>query len=275
MYWKQKYWIFLFWTNPIWKNEETKLIIDLIQFNDYSFSDITISNIPDSYDWNTFDLSTYQLSTHGQWLSNRLIKDKTLTIKWRIIAENQWDLEEKIKRIKANILQWEGKLYLKRSNWILQTKAIVSNLSIPRENRTINWIEITITFKILDPFFYSTNINELAFYDVNWIFNTSLRYTNGSHEAKPSVFIAFKQAEDVNQIVLNINGKILQINERIKEWDSISINSEKLDIAKNWKYWIDYIWEFGEIKAWENTIWIEINGTFNSEIFIKYRDTYV
>lgn len=275
MYWTSLYSLFLYWSNTIRKTTENLFDIDLIWFNWYDFSDIIISNIPDSYDKNSIDLQTYERSTHGQWLSNWLIKDKTLTISWWLLAENSSELDAKIRRIKANLLNWEWMLYIKKENSIIQTKAVVSDFSLPRESWSINSLQISITFKILDSFFYSLKQKELWYFDVNSNLNATLLYSSWTHDAKPSVFISFKEAFNVNQVILKINDKTLIVNEIIKTWDSLSINAEKLDVAKNWKYWIDWLWEFWELKTWENTISISFNWEFNTEIFIKYRDTYV
>ena len=275
MFWTSLYSSFLYWSNTIRKTTENLFNIDLIWFNWYDFSDIIISNIPDSYDKNSLDIQTFNLSTHWQWFSNWLIKDKTLTVEWWILANSLSELEEKIRRIKANLLAWEWVLYFKKEKWILQTKAFVSNLFLPRERRTINSVQISVTFKILDPFFYSLKQKEVWYFDVNANLTATLLYSSWTHEAKPSVFILFKEALNVNQIILKINDKTLIVNEVIKSWDSLSINAERLDVAKNWKYWKDWLWEFWELKTWENTINLSFNWEFNTEIFIKYRDTYV
>ncbi len=275
MYGKWWYAQFLYWNTTRLNQKESQFDIELIWFNTYTFSDIIISNIPDTYDKNTIDIQTYEHSSHGLGLSNWLIRDKTITINWRILAENENELEKKIKRIKANLLTWNWTLYLKKSDWILQTKASVTKLEIPRESWTINSVNITIIFKILDPFFYSTKMNEIWYFNINKNLTTTLLYNEWTHNAKPSVFISFKDAQYTNQILLSINWKKLLINQRIKAWDSISINAEKLDVAKNGKYWIDWIWEFWELQTWENEINIEIDWEFNTEIFLKRRNTYI
>ena len=275
MYGKWWYAQFLYWNTTRLNQKESQFDIELIWFNTYTFSDIIISNIPDTYDKNTIDIQTYEHSSHGLGLSNWLIRDKTITINWRILAENENELEKKIKRIKANLLTWNWTLYLKKSDWILQTKSSVTKLEIPRESWTINSVNITIIFKILDPFFYSTKMNEIWYFNINKNLTTTLLYNEWTHNAKPSVFISFKEAQYTNQILLSINWKRLLINQRIKAWDSISINAEKLDVAKNGKYWIDWIWEFWELQTWENEINIEIDWEFNTEIFLKRRNTYI
>ena len=275
MYGKWWYAQFLYWNTTRLNQKESQFDIELIWFNTYTFSDIIISNIPDTYDKNTIDIQTYEHSSHGLGLSNWLIRDKTITINWRILAENENELEKKIKRIKANLLTWNWTLYLKKSDWILQTTASVTKLEIPRESWTINSVNITIIFKILDPFFYSTKMNEIWYFNINKNLTTTLLYNEWTHNAKPSVFISFKEAQYTNQILLSINWKRLLINQRIKAWDSISINAEKLDVAKNGKYWIDWIWEFWELQTWENEINIEIDWEFNTEIFLKRRNTYI
>ena len=275
MYGKWWYAQFLYWNTTRLNQKESQFDIELIWFNTYTFSDIIISNIPDTYDKNTIDIQTYEHSSHGLGLSNWLIRDKTITINWWILAENENELEKKIKKIKANLLTWNWTLYLKKSDWILQTKASVIKLEIPRESWTINSVNITIIFKILDPFFYSTKMNEIWYFNINKNLTTTLLYNEWTHNAKPSVFISFKEAQYTNQILLSINWKKLLINQRIKAWDSISINAEKLDVAKNGKYWIDWIWEFWELQTWENEINIEIDWEFNTEIFLKRRNTYI
>lgn len=251
------------------------IMIEQIGFGAYDFSDILISNIPDSYDGNEFDLQTYQLTTHGQGLSNRLIKGKRLTIKWWIQAANQEELEKKINRIKAYLLNGEQTLYIKRKSWLLKTKAVVAGLSIPRESRTINTVEIMITFQISDPFLYSEYTNELGFFGINALFNTTIEYLSGSRSAKPTFYITFKTAENVNQVELTVDQKLLQINQAIKAWDILTISGEKLDVALNGKRGIDRVGEFGELAIGESSVQVKINGTFEAEIFIQYADTYV
>lgn len=281
MYWKNLFSTFLYWTlwTTKWSGGEGS-VIDEIWFNDYNFSDIIISNIPNDFDWNTIDVQTYNLTTHGQGLANWLIKDKTLTINGWIIAE--WDgeegakeLERKINRIKWNLLQGEWILHLKRKTWTLQTKAVVSAFSIPRESHTINAIEIAINFKILDPFFYSESLSELAMYWVDQEITQTVNYSSGSQQAKPSIFISFNQAIGVDTIWVTINGKTIQIENEINDGDIIDINAEKLNVWINGVYGINRLWEFGWLDFWDNEVNIKMNWEYNADIFIKYRDTYV
>ncbi len=247
----------------------------VIAFNNYDFSDIIISNIPDDYEWIRLDVQSYELSSHGQGLWNRLIKNKTIQIDGRIVAENTVSLEAKINKIKSKLLQWESLLYVKRAEWILQTKAIVTSISIPRETRTVNTISISFTFTILDPFMYSLEKHELAYYWISWNFYTSIFYETWSHEANPVIFIMFWNWTNANNLQVTIWQKKVQINWTHTSWDIISLDWEKVDVAKNWSYWIDWVWEFGELNFWENPIEIKCTWTANYSVFIQYRDTYV
>ena len=247
----------------------------VIAFNNYDFSDIIISNIPDDYEWIRLDVQSYELSSHGQGLWNRLIKNKTIQIEGRIVAENAVSLETKINKIKSKLLQWESLLYVKRAEWILQTKAIVTGISIPRETRTVNTISISVTFTILDPFMYSLEKHELAYYWISWNFYTSIFYETWSHEANPVIFIMFGNWTNASNLQITIWQKKVQINWTQTSWDIISLDWEKVDVAKNWSYWIDWVWEFGELNFWENPIEIKCTWTANYSVFIQYRDTYV
>lgn len=247
----------------------------VIAFNNYDFSDIIISNIPDDYEWIRLDVQSYELSSHGQGLWNRLIKNKTIQIEGRIVAENTVSLEAKINKIKSKLLQWESLLYVKRETWILQTKAVVTNISIPRENRTVNAISISITFSILDPFMYSLEKHELAYYWISWNFYTSIFYETGSHQANPVIFVMFGNWTNANNIQVTIWNKTVRVNESIISWDILSLDWEKVDVAKNWSFWIDWVWEFWNLDFGENPIEIRCNWTANYSVFIQYRDTYV
>ena len=249
--------------------------IELIWFNWYNFSDIIISNIPNDYDWNSLSVETYQLSTHGQGLWNWLIKNKSLTIKGRIIAENQLQLEEKITRIKTSLLQWQSVLYLKRGIWILQTTAVVSGIAIPRETWTVNAIEIEINFTILDPFFYSVERHELAYYWINSDFYTSLFYETWSHSAKVGIFVMFWNWSNVTDTSILIWNKSIHVNENFRVWDILYLDWENTDVAKNWRYGIDRYWEIWELTFWENPIIINTTWVAKYSVFIQYRDTYV
>ena len=247
----------------------------VIAFNNYDFSDIIISNIPNDYEWIKLDIQSYELSSHGQGLWNRLIKNKSLQIEGRIVAENTVSLEAKINRIKSKLLQWESLLYVKRESWILQTKAVVTNISIPRENRTVNAISISITFSILDPFMYSLEKHELAYYWISWNFYTSIFYETGSHQANPVIFVMFGNWTNANNIQITIWNKTVRVNESIISWDILSLDWEKVDVAKNWSFWIDWVWEFWSLDFGENPIEIRCSWTANYSVFIQYRDTYV
>ena len=249
--------------------------VDIIGFNWYNFSDIIISNIPDDYAWHSISVETYQLSTHGQGLWNWLIKNKTLSINGRIVAENQVQLEDKIKKIKTNLLQWQSVLYLKRASEILQTTAVVSRISIPRETWTVNAIEIEIIFTILDPFFYSVQRHELAYYWISSDFYTSLFYETWSHSAKVWVFVMFGSWTNVSKVSLLIWDKTVKVNESFVAWDILYLDWENVDVAKNGRYGIDRYWEVWELTFWENPIIINATWVANYSVFIQYRDTYV
>ena len=247
----------------------------IIAFNNYDFSDIIISNIPDDYEWISLNIQPYELSSHGQGLWNRLIKNKSLKIEGRIVAENQVLLESKINKIKSKLLQGESLLYMKTTYGILQTKAVVSQISLPRESWTINTIPISVTFSILDPFMYSLEKNELAYYGISWNFYTSIFYETGSQPAKPVLFIMFGNWSNASNTQITIWNKTVRINETVTAWDILSLDWEKVDVAKNWSYWIDWVWEFWDLTFWENPISITSSWTANYSVFIQYRDTYV
>ena len=249
---------FLFNTTLYWSLSTTTswgwwwdVSFKVIAFNNYDFSDIIISNIPDDYEWIKLDIQSYELSSHGQGLWNRLIKNK------------------------SKLLQWESLLYVKRESWILQTKAVVTDISIPRENRTVNAISISITFSILDPFMYSLEKHELAYYWISWNFYTSIFYETGSHQANPVIFVMFGNWTNANNIQITIWNKTVRVNESIISWDILSLDWEKVDVAKNWSFWIDWVWEFWNLDFGENPIEIRCSWTANYSVFIQYRDTYV
>jgi hypothetical protein len=122
---------------------------------------------------------------------------------------------------------------------------------------------------------YSLEKHELAYYWISWNFYTSIFYETWSHEANPVIFIMFGNWTNANNLQVTIWQKKVQINWTQTSWDIISLDWEKVDVAKNWSYWIDWVWEFGELNFWENPIEIKCIWTANYSVFIQYRDTYV
>jgi hypothetical protein len=122
---------------------------------------------------------------------------------------------------------------------------------------------------------YSLEKHELAYYWISWNFYTSIFYETWSHEANPVIFIMFWNWTNANNLQVTIWQKKVQINWTQTSWDIISLDWEKVDVAKNWSYWIDWVWEFGELNFWENPIEIKCTWTANYSVFIQYRDTYV
>jgi hypothetical protein len=122
---------------------------------------------------------------------------------------------------------------------------------------------------------YSLEKHELAYYWISWNFYTSIFYETGSHQANPVIFIMFWNWTNANNLQVTIWQKKVQINWTQTSWDIISLDWEKVDVAKNWSYWIDWVWEFWELEFWENSIEIKCTWTANYSVFIQYRDTYV
>ena len=80
---------------------------------------------------------------------------------------------------------------------------------------------------------------------------------------------------DCSSVSLLIGNKTVRVNESFTAWDILFLDWEKVDVAKNWRYWIDWIWEIWELEFWENPIVINTNWVANYSVFIQYRDTYV
>lgn len=251
------------------------MLIEHIGFGEYDFGDIIIRNIPNSYDGHQFEVQKYPLTTHGQGLSNWSIKGKTLTIEGWILADNQLEFEKRVDRIKSQLLRGKQKLTIKRSYGLVSTEAVVAQLSIPRSQRTINATEIRIVFEIMDPFWYGVETTEVGFGDVVSDFETTLSYREGAFATKPTISIAFHQAEGVDRIRYTLAGKTVTITTTIKQGDFLMINGDKLSIAQNGVRGVDWIGEFGELNIGEQPLKLEINGNYRAEVFIAYKNCYV
>ena len=85
----------------------------------------------------------------------------------------------------------------------------------------------------------------------------------------------FWRWSNCSSVSLLIGNKTVRVNESFVAWDILFLDWEKIDVAKNWRYGIDRVWEIWELEFWENPIIVNITGVANYSVFIQYRDTYV
>lgn len=273
MYSTHNYGTILLGTNKL--SGKNHRIIETMEFGGYDFSDIIISNIPDSYAGNDFAIQYYHTATHGQGLNSWHIKGKKFTMQWRIRAESASSLEKTIDRIKAYLLKGKQTLSIVREYGVIQTQALVSSLSIPREQRTVNAVPINIGFDIFSPFWYGIEKTEKGFSGITSVFNELIPYYNGSYPTTPIIYITFNEASWVDTIHYELNNKIVSITTPISAGTVICIDGEKINVTKDGTHTIDWHGEFGELPIGERPIKITMNWSFSAEIFIVYKNCYV
>lgn len=246
-----------------------------LKFGTYAFDDVIISNIPNDYDDIALDVNYYKIAGNGKGLSSWNIKDKTLTIQWRIIAKDQSDLEKKIDRLKSQLLKGMKILQIKRTYGFIQTQAVVSQLKLPRSSRTIDAIPVHIVFDIFDPFRVGLKATQHTYTDISWPLQTTLVYKDGTHPSQPIIYLHFSQAENVQKIRYKLRQKMVTVYTSVQAWDLICIDGERLNISKNGVRGIQWDWEFADLPLGEHPLEIMIDGNYTAEIFIVYKNYYV
>lgn len=271
MYWKTKYGEILGNTTP-----PINIIEDNIVFNWFSLNNnniITSSFNPDElmdFEYNTFNIP------REDWkgLLSRYFREKTLNLKWVLIAGTPDDLTDLIDNFKKNIYKIEG-IFKYKAKWIFrEIKATCIDITIKRENYNLTFVNFDITFKSNEPFFYDSQNQSLLFENVSILPRTEWIINEWSSEVKPIIYNIFKDWTNLTDFNAKSNNIWITYSWIIVWWDILEINGQTKEVKLN-SILVDYSWTFPELQAWYNTVIFSWTGIINAEISVIYKKTYL
>lgn len=277
MFWSSElFWKLIFWTWLSWW-----VYWSWIDFwyNWYSFNsdNFRLRNIPNIDDASSIMLDQYNIAlSHWWWFNGYYMKPKKLMIQWTLLAQSASELEAVIDWLKYAVLQKQKELVYTKRDWMrLTTTATCTNMSFERQAHNITFLPVNIEFTILEPFFYSTTVNELTDYWNTGAITWTVSVVTWQYEIEPQIYITYNSATTVTSLTFDLNWSEITINKTITTGDLIIIDCKEKDVLINSVWWQDYNWQFPTLPLWDTTYTLTSNWTYNIDLLIQWKNAYV
>ncbi len=204
------------------------------------------------------------------------MKPKKLVIQWTLLAQSASELEAIIDWLKYAVLQKQKELVYTKRDWMrLTTIATCTSMTFERQAHNITFLPVNIEFTILEPFFYSTIVNELTDYWNTWAITWTVSVVTWQYEIEPQIYITYNSATTVSSLSFELNWSEITINKTITTGDLIIIDCKEKDVYINSVWWQDYNWQFPTLPLWDTTYTLTSNGTYNIDLLIQWKNAYV
>jgi len=255
---------------PITVNESN------IVFNWYSLQSarvVTQEFNPDElmdFEYNTFN----NPRTDWKGFLSRFFREKNITIKWTLRADNADDLVDLIDEFKKNIYQIKWVFKYKAKWEFRQILATCTDITMKRENNNVSFMPFNITFQSNEPFFYNATNESFLFENISTSPRTEWINNPWSSNTSPYIYFIIKNATWTNAVSVNIWGLNLSYGWTIATNDILLFDCKNKQVLLNWVE-VDYTWTFPEFVPWNNTTIFTINGTFLADISVIFNKTYL
>jgi len=254
-------------------------VLSVASYIGYSFNSsvFRLREMSDIEDWPTLKRNDYDIAeAHGEGLYSYYFKNKKITIQGKLAWETVTELEENMTALKAALaLHGQTLKYQRIDGKLLETTASVTNLKFDRKAYHLTFVPVEIEFTTIDPFFYWTVLNQVNFEWRVANFTWNVPYTTGSFNAFPLILLTFVGATSVTSVEITLNGTQITINENISPSDTILINCKTRDISINSIPGVDYEGTFPELSIGTNPIVVDIDWTWEADIYVLWNNTYV
>ena len=227
----------------------------------------------DKYDWFKTSLRWFDfpnddwkgyISNYFRW---RSIKLKVL-VRW----ENETEFNKKLDEVRKFVAK--NQVYLEEKVNDSYRRIMVNIISCPIDKKYYNvtFLEFTIEFTALEPFWYDRDNTTISFLSVTS--NLQEEITNEwTADIYPKINLGFTSASWTENVSVKIWDTEISINETIQNNDILIFDCLNKSVLLN-NTEIDYNWTFPKMEVWTNIINFTIDWTFEADINILYKKTY-
>lgn len=253
------------WTPPILNQEDRALNgfwimnskIYVREHEDQPILDLDSFNIP-RRNWGWF------LWHYNRWRNIKL----TIAIKW----DDQADFYTEYQTLMTYLNIQNVKLDVKV---LWEFRRIVCNLvwlPIKKNHYNINFIDLEINFKSLEPFWYLVDRQTDSFLSKTSDLNVSIT-NNWSVVSDAKIYLTFNSASWVSSIQITNWTQTITLSESITTSDVIIIDWELKKVTKNWNN-IDFTWTFLDFQPGSNPFLTTLNWTYNVDYTVLHKVNY-
>lgn len=235
---------------------------ELIYYNDLALDGtdsngniMTVSHFDWFFDTPDRDYDDYaRSSVVGWWLIEAIDRKKVITVYGVVRWTTNSLFEQKINEVNKALRENEKDLYI-RIDWVYRiAKATCTKISYQRNNFNNTFCEFTISFQVLEPYFWKEN-------GVEYIYSvTSSPYTasfdnNGYAPSNPEYVLSFRWSSAVTVVAIATNWYTITITKSSGSWwagDQLRVNWSTMVVTENWTE-IEYDWLITPLSPGSNT----------------------
>lgn len=273
-------WIYFNQQTFNWPAQGSEPFTDTLQYNSYNFpnTNFRLTKISGLDGTENIKLNAFDIAQgNGEGFSSYLLKRKPITVEWVIKADTVAGLEDAIIALKAKMLKGNKTLkYNMEDGTTLVTTASCTSIAIPRDYYHLTFVPVTLTFTVLDPFFYSQTTQEASYLNKSANFSAIVVNSGWSFEAEPMIYFYFWTGiAGIWQVSVTIWDTTITVNEAIGDGDVLLIDGKNKEVKINDVGGKDYEWTFPVLDIGANALSISTDDpTWNADIYVTRYDTY-
>lgn len=207
---------------------------DDIVFNGFSLANgstivcnqINYDNLGD-IDYNTFK---YPRSNGGGVVS-KYHRSRTVQARFTLRSSTANELNSLIDSFKKWLRKTEGNLDIRVNGEIRRVKATVTDIAFDREHYNITFIQASVTFRTVEPFFYNTYVQSW-YYEGRTVSFFEEIVNEWSAESNPAFYFLLRTGSATTQISVWF-GNTITVNGSFVAGDILVIDSENKRVLKN------------------------------------------
>ena len=226
-------------------------------------------------EWNVVDLTSFDFpKSNWKWLLWYYLRGKNITLKTTVRWSSISDFQNRLDDLRKNLFKSEVNLDIK-VDWVVR-RIKVNCVAAPKilNNYNITFIQLDITFKTLEPYFYELSNQTSTYLSKTASFNEYI-VNEWTILSEPRIYLNFKTwISWTNNISITIWDYTIIVSETIVNNDALVINCEDKTVKIN-DIWVDYNWLFPFLDTDWNSLNFTINGTFEVDINIINKINYI
>lgn len=232
-----------------------------------NFADINNGSIVENNIYNKPDID-------GVGLNSYFLRAKTVTLNGTLKASSKQELEQLMSTMLGQLAIPNRTLQVLNAGNYYRAEAYCTNLNtiFKREHFHNTFVSFSVVFQVNSPFWESLILNSITYSRTATL--TEEIINTGTAKADPVITISFNSATTVTEIELVFWVYTLTILETISASDIVRIDSENKEVLLNGVA-IDYTWRLPLLELGSNPFTITIDGTYNVDIGINYRDKFI
>jgi len=233
-------------------------ILTLFVNRNYSSVEYNKSAIP-QWDWDSY------ISAFNRW--------RTFDIDFAIKWENQIIVDTLLDEM-TTALSFKEWVFKFLSSWVFrEIKATMTAINI--SERTCVYILGTITFQTSESFRYNSDLKQVSI-ESQTTSPFTIQVNNLNLNSLPKIYLQFKASGNTwtTSISLLLNNRTIIFNWSITNNDILLFDFLEKQVLLN-NIIQDYEWTSSSLLSWVNSIVISINGTFNLDCSVLFRDNYL